>query len=233
MPLPKQIYEIFSIKVPSTGKKITFRPFTVKEEKMLLLAKESEDKTTILNAISAVISNCTGLSEHEINTLALYDIEYIFVQIRARSVGEIIELKMDCDNDPSHKPILVNVDLSKIEVVVDSAHKKTIPLYDNVGVIMRYPSLNDLDKMETLSIIESITLCIDSVYDDKEIYRRQDFTFQELVDFVESLSERQLKLIEDNFFKTMPSYSHTLLYVCPECGTEHKKIVTGFMSFFV
>jgi hypothetical protein len=231
MPLPKPTYRIYQAKIPSTGKTVRFRPFTVREEKSLIIAQESEDVDTISSAILDVLRDCLQ-DNVEPDTFSVFDIEYLMTQIRAKSVGEVVNLLMPCENDATHEKIPVRIDLSKIEVTFPENHNKTISLYEDVGVVMKYPTLEMLKLMEDADSFEIARLCTDYVYDAEEIYPAADETPSELREFFESLEQSQFAKVED-FFKTMPVYQHILDYKCQTCGHNHKRIIKGLSNFFV
>lgn len=231
MSLPKPVLPIFSLVIPSTKKRVNYRPFTVREEKMLAQAQQSDDIHVISNAIKEVIKNCIK-DIGNIDELALFDIEYIIAKIRAKSVGEYLDLSMPCDIDPSHERTLVRVNLDKIEVEIPENHTKNILLFDDVGVIMKYPSIEDLEKFEEVDTIGAIKLCMEQIYTNEEVFYVKEQTDKELIDFIESLTEQQVLKIQNQFFDTMPVYQHKLEYKCPTCGHEHKKLIKGLSNFF-
>jgi hypothetical protein len=230
MSLPKQILPIFSLTVPSTQKKVQYRQFTIKEEKIMAQAKESDDLEVIKNAVKEVIKLC--VPSVDVGTLSLFDVEYMITKIRAKSVGERIELNMLCDKDEKHRPIPAVVDLEKVEVKFPEGHSKKIELYQGTGVVMRYPTLNDLDAIEDMDIIDAVVMCIDQIYTTEEVYQAADQTKEELRDYVEGLTEAQFEKIEQTFFRKMPVFEYELQYKCLECGHEHKKMIRGLASFF-
>ena len=233
MALPKPALPIFSLTVPSTGEKVTFRQFTVREEKMLAQAQQSEDVGTIVNAIKCIIDECvTGLKDP--SSLALFDLEYIITKIRAKSVGETIDMQMPCEADATHRPIPVRVELDKIEVITPPGHSKNIKLYDGVGIVMKYPSLSMLTEFEQMTDpFEAVIMCIDHIYTEEEIFYAHEQTKEELQEFLEGLTSTQFKLIETTFLETMPKFEYNLDYTCPECGHEHHKVIKGMSNFFV
>lgn len=232
MTLPKQSYKFYSVTVPSTKKQIKFRPFTVREEKQLILAQESDDIPTITGAIKEVLKACIQ-DDVDVSTLSIFDIEYLMTQVRAKSVGEIVNLSMPCAMDANHEKIPVRIDLTKIQVTTPEGHKDVIPLFDDVGVKMKYPTLDMLNVMEEADAFELAILCTDYIYDSQEIHRAVEQTHDELREFYESLDAPQFKKIEEMFFRTMPVYQHELTYVCPACKHEHKRVIKGLSNFFV
>lgn len=231
MGLPKQQYSVFALEIPSTKTKVRYRGFTVKEEKILLLAKEEKELDVMINAVREIITSCIQ-DNINFDTLTAFDIEYIITQIRARSVGEVVELSMQCDKDENHSRIPLNIDLTKINVTFPEGHSKTIPLFDNVGIEMRYPALNELPTLEKLSGIDLIAFCINSIYTDEEIFDAKDQTKEEINAFLESLTKTQFDKINETFFNTMPHYTHEVTYTCRDCGTVHHKVIKGLANFF-
>lgn len=229
--LPKQSYKFYNATIPSTKKQIKFRPFTVREEKQLVVAQESEDMPTIINVIQEVLSACIQDSV-DVKSLAIFDVEYLMTQIRSKSVGEVVNLSMPCANDPTHEKIPVRIDLSRIAVTFDPAHKNTIPLFDDVGVKMKYPTLDMLPAMETADPFEVAILCTEFIYDSEEIHQAAEQTKEELREFFETLDTPQFKKIEDQFFATMPVYEYELEYTCPQCKHVHKRVIKGLSNFF-
>lgn len=228
--LPKQVLPIFQITVPSTGKRYNFRQFTVKEEKMMAQAKESDNIEVIVNTVKEVIKHCVdGL---DVEKLALFDVEYIITKIRSKSVGEKIDFEMYCDESSKHPTIPVRVDLDKVEVTIPPGHSKNVNLYDQTGVIMKYPTLSDLPKLENMTSFDAIVMCIDQIYTAEEVFEASDHTHEELVEFILGLTEQQKEKIQQSFFDTMPVFHTTIEYKCSECGHQHKKTIRGLASFF-
>lgn len=231
MPLPKPSPRIYNTKIPSTGATVKFRPFNVKEEKFLILAQESEDIATITNAILDVLESCIQ-DNISVKDLAIFDIEFLMTQIRAKSVGEVVNLLMPCAENPTHEKIPVRIDLTKIAVEFPTDHKKTISLYDDVGVVMKYPTLDMLDVIEKSDSFEIAMLCTDYIYDSEQMYHAKDQTKEELKEFFETLDQSQFSKVEE-FFQTMPVYKHVLEYTCMECKHVHKRVIKGISNFFV
>lgn len=232
MALPKQQLAVYTAVIPSNKRKIKFRGFTVREEKTLLLAQESEDADVILNCVKTILESCIQ-EKVDIEGLTMFDIEYLMTHIRSKSVGETIQLRMPCDNDASHERTLVGVDVSKIEVKFPEGHETLIPLYDDVSVQMKYPSLRDIVALEQASGLDAVAMCIDKVITHEEVYETRDETREEMMDFIESLTKEQLQRIEDKFFMKMPVFEHDLVYKCRTCGHQHVKTIRGLSNFFV
>lgn len=231
MPLPKPQLPIFNLEIPSTGQRVTFRQFTVREEKVLIQAKEHDDINIMKNAIKQIISSCvTGIEN--VDDLTLFDVEYILTKIRAKSVGEIVELTMPCDADPKHDRINVQINLDEIHVTTPEGHSKNVLLYDDVGIALKYPSIDDVDKIEDVSEFDAIILCVDYIYTGEEVFLAKEQTREELVEFLESLTQKQIEKIDAVFFRTMPEFKHEFSYKCPTCGHEHSKVIKGLSNFF-
>lgn len=228
--IPKQTLPVFNITIPSTKKQAKFRQFTVKEEKMMLQAQETEDVSVIANTVKEILGIC--LQGVEVESLSLFDLEYAITKIRSKSTGEIIELNMKCDVDASHPRIPALINLENAEVTFPAGHEKKIELYDGTGVIMRYPTIDDLANLEGKEQLDAIAMCIESVYTTEEVYYASEQTPQELREYLESLTEPQVKKIQEKFFDTMPVFKYELEYKCKECGHQHKKTIKGLSSFF-
>lgn len=232
MALPKQQLAVYSTTIPSNKRKIKFRGFTVREEKTLLLAQESDDADVILSCVKTILESCIQ-EQIDIESLTMFDIEYLMTHIRSKSVGETIQLRMPCDKDENHERSLVGVDVSKIEVKFPQGHETMIPLYDDVSVQMKYPSLRDIVALEEASGLDAVAMCIDKIITNEEVFEAKDETKDELMDFIESLTKEQLQRIEDKFFLKMPVFEHELAYKCKTCGHQHIKIIRGLSNFFV
>lgn len=230
--LPKQTLPIFELTVPSTNKRITYRQFTVREEKMMLQAQESDDIALISSCIKEIIKACSP-DIGDVNKLALFDVEYILTKIRSKSVGEYIDLAMECDANPNHRKTPVRINLETIRVNISPEHSKNIPLYDDVGIIMRYPTVDDLATFDGLTEEQAAAACIESIYTKDEIFAREDQTPEEIAEFLDGLTTEQFEKIKTMFFKTMPVFEYDFEYTCPDCGHYHHKYVKGLSNFFV
>jgi hypothetical protein len=236
MSLPMMSTTVYSVKIPSTGKQVTFRPFLVREEKALLLAQQSEETAVMINTLKDVIKNCIK-EEIDPNKLAVFDVEYLFTQIRAKSVGETVDLIFtcaECDNEKNK--VKQSIDLTKIDVVKDPNHTNKIHLFDDCGVIMRYPNLDTFKKAEGKeedinAIIEVIIDCIESIYNGDEIFYAKEHSRQELEEFVMNLTKQQFDKIEE-FFVSVPKFKHDVEFVCPACNAINKTTLEGTASFF-
>lgn len=237
MALPVMSTPTYELTVPSTKQVVKFRPFLVKEEKALLIAQQSENETTMLDTLKEVIKSCT-FDKLDINKLAIFDFEYIFIQLRARSVGEISELLFSCleCNDPKAK-MPVNIDLTKLEVEINPEHKLNIDLFDNVGIKMKYPGLKTLDGMKNLNssdvnaVFSIVVDCIDSIYDEDNVYPASEQTREDLEKFINNLTNEQFAKIQ-SFFDTMPKLEKKIEFKCHVCGHEHTHMLQGLESFF-
>lgn len=236
MSLPKINHPVFKITIPSTKKALSFRPYTVKEEKLIIMMKEQDNITDVVETLKQLINNCC-VDKIDINNLALFDIEYIFVKLRSKSVGEEIELVYTDGEDK----IKFNVDLDQVEVKFNPEHSKKIPLIDNYGITMRYPNYEVMLKLDQLvtkdsnvadinnMMFEVMLDCIENVYDDKQIYK--DFTKEDLENFVLSLPMACTDKIK-TFFDTMPSLEYTTK-VKNKKGEEKDVTLRGLKDFFI
>lgn len=238
MPLPKISTPTYELEIPSSKKTIKYRPFLVKEEKVLIIAMESEDSKQIANAVKNVISACILTKGIKVEELSTFDIEYLFLNIRGKSVGEDVEVLITCpDDNLTQVPTLINLDEIKVQVSDD--HSRDIKLDDNLILRMKYPSMDEFIKSnftagteigvtETFDLIAS---CIEQVYSEEESWSAKDCTKKELLEFIEQLSSKQFKEIE-TFFDTMPKLSHTILVKNPKTGVESDVVLEGLTSFF-
>lgn len=233
--LPKKNPTMYELVVPSTGKTIKFRPYSIREEKMLMLAEQSGEVKVMVNALKEIIVACTD-GKVDVETLAIFDLEYFMAKLRSKSVGETVRLQFDCDKDPTHDKAVVDMDLSKIEILRTEGHKTVIPLFDDVGVIMRYPNIEMIEAINQIEENEDIIFgiiydCIDTIFDKEELHKAADQKPEEIAAFIDSLEKHEFKKLEQ-FFITMPKFEHTITYKCPTCGEEHVKHVKGFENFF-
>jgi len=237
MALPKMNAPLYNVTIPSNKKEVKFRPFLVKEEKSLLLAQQSEDPKVMINTLKSIIENCI-VDNVDVDKLATFDYEYLFTQIRAKSVGEIVELLFLCDTcDDDKAKAQVNLDISKFQVDFPEGHDNKISLFDDVGIVMNNPTLATLVKLEKIkegdvdSIFDVVADCMESVYTTEEVFNTKDQTKQEVIDFLENLTQEQFKKIE-TFFLTMPKLQQKVEYDCPVCNKHHVKMMEGLASFF-
>jgi len=238
MPLPKISTPTYELTIPSTGKKIKYRPFLVKEEKVLIIAMESEDMNTIASAVNDVIKSCIITRGIKVEDLSTFDIEYLFLNIRGKSVGEEVEVLITCPDDNTTKvPTIITLD--EIQVIFDEKHSKDIKLDDTLTMRLKYPSMEEFIKsnfaLSDISVddtFEIVMSCIEQIYNEEESWSIKDCTKKELKEFVEQLSSKQFKQIE-NFFETMPKLSHTITVTNPNTGVENDVVLEGLASFFV
>ena len=235
MSLPKIAHVNHELTVPSTGKKIKYRPFLVKEEKVLILAQESGSQVEMINAIKDVIDACVLTRGFKIEELATFDIEYIFLAIRGRSVGEDVEVVVTCPDD-GVTTVPVTIYLSDIGVVIDESHTKHVKLDDEYSVEMKYPTMEmamgaDIEDISVEQSFKLIANCIGQIYSAEESFAASDSTEDELVEWVESLQPKQFQKLEE-FFLTMPKLSHTLKVTNPKTNVENEIVLEGLGSFF-
>jgi len=238
MALPVQSTPTYSIAIPSSKETLKFRPFLVKEQKALLLAQQSEDASVMVDTLKGVIKSCAQ-SKVDVDKLAIFDLEYIFSQIRSKSVGENVDLIFSCDVcDDEKAKVKITIDLSKLQVETDPRHEQKIHLFDDVGIVMKYPSVNVINTMDKYGVDAEVDLvfdivceCIDYIYDSTEVYHASEQTKEELQSFVNNLTTEQFEKIE-SFFETMPKLRQKVNYTCPVCSREHNKVLEGLNSFF-
>jgi hypothetical protein len=224
--------------LPSTGKPIKYRPFLVREEKLLVLAMESEDSKQITNAIKTVIKNCIETRGIKVEALPTFDIEYLFLNIRGKSVGEEVELSIICPDD-GQTTVPVKILLDDIVVVKNPEHNNKIKLDDSLMMEMKYPSLDQFIKSNfdfnsddvVNQSFDLISSCIDKIYNEEEVWDTRDVTKKELEEFLDQMNSSQFKQIE-KFFETMPKLSHTLKVTNPNTGVESEITLEGLTSFF-
>jgi hypothetical protein len=241
MPLPKIATPTFELELPSTGKIVKYRPFLVKEEKVLILSLESQDTKQITNAIKQVLKDCIITKSIKIEELPAFDIEYLFLNIRGKSVGEAIDLVVTCSDDgETEVPVKIYVD--QVVVQKDPTHSTEIKLDESIVVKMKYPSLDQFIKnnfdfvaQESVSTIEKsfdiISSCIEAIFTAEESWAASDCTKKELIEFIEGMNSSQFKLIEQ-FFETMPKLSHTFTVINPKTKVENTVTLEGLTSFF-
>ena len=239
MPLPKISAPTYELELPSTGKKIRYRPFLVREEKILIMALESEDMKQITSAIVQILNDCILTRGVKIKELSTFDIEYLFLNIRAKSVGESVEVNVTCPDD-GETSVQMEIDIDTIKVQKDKKHKNIIKLDDTLSMKLKYPSLDQFVENnfeyndETNDVNKSMTMiasCIEMVYDSEESWNASDCTKKELEEFIEQLNSKQFKEIEE-FFTTMPKLSHTIMVKNPNTGVESEVVLEGLASFF-
>ena len=238
MALPRIDVPTYELVIPSTDEKIKFRPFLVKEEKILLIAMESAKSEEMLQAVKDIVNECT-FNKLKLGEMPMFDVEYLFLNIRSKSVGEVSKLKVLCQDDMKTYA-KVEIDLNEVEVQVDSeTHTNKIELSDEMGVIMKYPTIdsfttNGIKSITAANMIDVIASCVAQIYDKKgeEVFDSKDSTMTELIDFVEQLNTTQFQEVQ-KFFDTMPRLQHTILVTNPKTKVESEVTLTGLNDFFV
>jgi DNA-directed RNA polymerase subunit M/transcription elongation factor TFIIS len=243
MALPKIDTPVYETTLISTGKTIKYRPFLVKEQKLFLMASQSDDVKEVVNTIKQVLSNCILSEEVNVNNLPVFDLEHLFLQIRARSVSEVVNLKYTCNNDivdekGENKKCggLVKVDLNLLEIkpTIDNTHSNKIQLTEKLGIMMKYPTFDIVQKLNIKNeadLLDLVVACIESIYDEEQIYYAKDVSKKELEEFVENLQQSDLEKIQ-HFFQTMPKLSKKFDFKCPKCGYNEDVNIEGIQSFF-
>ena len=236
MALPKLEVPIYELTVPSTDEKIKYRPFLIKEEKILLIAMESGANEDVIQAVKQIVSECT-FNTLKLGNMPMFDVEYIFLQIRSKSVGEVSKLKILCKDD-GETYANVEVDLTEIEVQVNDDHTNKIELTDEMGVIMKYPTIDSfstagISDITPENMLDVIVACIDKIYDKKgeEVYDSKDSSKKELMDFVEQMNTTQFQDVQA-FFDSMPKLRHEITVVNPKTKVENKVALSGLNDFF-
>ena len=239
MPLPKISTPTYELELPSNKKKIKYRPFLVREEKILIMALESENTKQISDAIVQVLKDCILTRGIKINELATFDIEYLFLNIRAKSVGETVEVNVTCPDD-GETMVPMEIAIDDIKVQKEKEHTNIIKLDDKLSMKLKYPSMNQFiesnfevsdSDMGVDQSLKMITTCVDIIYDSEQSWSASDCTKKELTDFIEQLNTKQFKEIE-NFFTTMPKLSHKVNVKNPNTGVESEVVLEGLASFF-
>ena len=235
MALPKLNVPKYKLKLPSDNRTVNFRPFLVKEEKILLLATETGEQDGIVTAIKDIIKECTDVKD--VDNLSTFDIEYLFLQIRTKSVGESVDVSITCPDD-GETEVKVAIPLDEIKVVKTRGHKKDIKLSDEVAVTMGYPSLQTFVQMnfgedtnQVDQVFDMAASCVETISDTNQVYDCSNIPKKEIVEFFEQLSSKQFMLIQD-FFEKMPKLSHTIKVTNPNTGVESEVVLEGLASFF-
>lgn len=242
--LPKIDVPIFTIDLPLSKQKVRYRPFLVKEEKILLMAMESNDEKTVVDSIKQIINNCC-LDEINVDDLPVLDFEFFFLNLRARSIGEISDLQYKCNNIVKNEKgeektcnhvVKLQVNILDIKPEINPKHTNKIELTDKLGIVMKYPNFKILENItdgnEVEKIIKIITNCIDFIYDEENIYYKKDISQEELLEFIEGMTREQFEKIQ-NFFDTIPKIKKDVEFKCGKCGYEEKIVVEGLQNFFV
>jgi hypothetical protein len=238
MPLPTIVTPSYELELPSTGKKIKYRPFLVKEEKLLVLALETEDTKQISTAIKTVLKNCIQSRGVKVENLPTFDIEFLFLNIRGKSVGEEVEVNLIAPDDEVTQ-VPVTIDIDDIKIQKSKEHTSKVKLDDTLVMEMKYPSLDqfiksNFDFTEEVSMDQSFDLiasCIDKIYNEEEVWSTADCTKKEVKEFLEQMNSMQFKEIE-KFFETMPKLSHSVTFTNPKTKVESTVVLEGLSSFF-
>ena len=233
MALPKLASAKYELTLPSTGEKIEFRPFLVKEEKALMLAQQSGKDSDIMRALKDVINACT-FHKVKAETLPTFDLEYMFINLRAKSVGEVVDLNITCPDDGT-TTVAVKVDLMQIQCVKEIGHDNNIKITDDIGMIMDYPKVDSIKSLsgddEVEAMFDVVKACIRQIYDSENVYEKTDMEKSELDEFVESMSHEQSEKVQE-FFNTMPKVKHPIKVKNPNTGVESEVVLEGMQDFF-
>ena len=237
MPLPKINTPTYELTLPSNGKKIKYRPFLVREEKILIMALETEDQKQITDAVIQILDSCIMTRGVKIESLATFDIEYIFLNVRSKSVGETIKVNIICPDDEKTS-VEIPIDLDSIKIKKDKSHTDIVKLDDNLSMKLKYPSMKQFIEsnfeagVETVSnTMDVVISSIDMIYNEEESWNASESTKKELEDFIDQLNTKQFKLIE-NFFDTMPKLSHKIKVKNPKTNVESTILLEGLAAFF-
>ena len=236
MALPQVTTPTYELAVPSTDKKLKYRPFLVKEEKILMIAMEGKEQSGIIDAVKQIVDSCT-FNKFDVSKSPMFDVEYIFLNIRAKSVGEVSTVNLRCPDD-NETFVQTDIDLTKVEVEVNDEHSNKIELTEEMGMIMKYPTLESFVSLDATNInasnmIDIIAMCIAQIYDKKgeEVYEAKDSTKQELIDFVEQLNSKQFLAVQ-KFFDTMPKLTHPVKIENPKTKVKSEVVLNGLNDFF-
>jgi hypothetical protein len=238
MALPKLNVPRYELKIPSDGKRIKYRPFLVKEEKLLLLAMESQDQAQMVDTIQILIENCTNLAKSDIKNLATFDFEYIFLNIRAKSVGESVDLMVTSPDDGKTQ-VQVKVDLDDVNVQFDENHSTTLAINETVSMVMKYPSMDmfvknnfDVNESNKVDTLFDLTIdCIESIIEGEDVYPASESSKKELNEFLEQLDSKQFQQVQ-TFFETMPKLKHDIKFTNPKTKKKQTVTLEGLASFF-
>lgn len=242
--LPKLDVPIYELTLISTGKKIRFRPFLVKEQKLLLMVSQDEDNKETINIVKQILKNCI-IDEVNVDELPTFDLEFLFLNLRARSVNEVVELKYRCNNfikDEKGEDIQCGslekfeVKLLDIKPIKGENHNNKIQLSEKMGVVMKYPTFEMVAKLDGKSeeeiLMDLLVECIDYVYDEDNIYKTKDLPKEEVIEFVDNMQQKDLEKIQE-FFETAPKIKHVINFGCKKCGYKEEIPVEGLQNFFI
>ena len=236
MPLPIIEVPTYTLSLLSTNEEIQYRPFLVKEEKILLIAMESENENESIKAVKQIVKNCV-ISDIDIDTLPMIDLEYIFIQLRAKSIGEKSDVSFNCQKEGCSNIIHTSIKLDEINIIRHEDHTNRIPITDKIGIIMKYPSFSSYSKYslnkesEAKNYFNLLIDCVDSIYDEDQVYSHRDISRSEIVVFIEQLTQQQTKKIK-KFFDTTPKIHKEITIKCDKCGEEKKIVLENFSDFF-
>ena len=233
--LPKLNVPEYNLKLPSSGKNVKYRPFLVKEEKLLYLAMESGEQKDMIDAVKNILTSCTSL--RSLKDLATFDIEYLFLKIRTRSVGENVDVNITCPDD-NETQVPVSIPLDDIEIKTSPEHKREIKLSDDIIITMGYPSFDMFVKLNLVGddpgvdqVFEMAAACVETIADSEQVYDCKDSSKKELLAFFDDMNSGQFKKIQ-TFFETMPKLSHTIKVMNPNTNVENEVTLEGLSSFF-
>lgn len=229
MALPKLETPTYKLKIPSTGKTVTYRPFLVKEEKLLMMAKEGGDTSQMVDTLKKLVSACIE-DDINVNTLKTYDIEYIFLMLRAKSVGEEVEVVVTCEKCNGSQPMTLMIG-KDIKLYAGEKIDSKVSLTSDVGVILQHPTVDAISKINTDDSMEVLISCIESIYDSTTVHNLKDYPKQEILDFVGALNVKELQKLQ-KYFDTMPKIKCDLTYDCIKCKEESKLVIEGLSNFF-
>ena len=233
MSLPVINTPTYELKVPSTKESLSYRPFLVKEEKLLLMAMEEDDQKQMVNAVRQIVNNCT-FESLDVKKIPMFDLEYVFLNIRAKSVGEVAKVKLLCEDD-GETYVDVEIPLDQVEVHFEDGHTNMIDLTDSIKIEMSYPTFEMIDSLgdvDTKEIFELIGKCVARIIDGETIHERTDWSQDELKSFLESMTSKQFKDVQE-FFETMPKLSYDVKFQNPKTNKDNTLTLEGLQSFFV
>lgn len=236
MALPQVVLPTYELEIPSNGKRIKYRPFVVKEEKLLLLALETNDEKEIENAVRNLLKGCIQ-TRIKLEDLASFDLEYIFLQIRAVSVGEVVEMNITCEDDGTTQ-VRYNLNLTDVKVTKPEGHSNKIMLSDSMGLIMKYPSFDEFVKISIIgqtptadNVIETMAGCVDQIFDGEDVYDSSTTSKKEFIEFIEGLTNKQFDDVR-KFFDDTPRLEHAFKIKNPNTGVENDVVISGLTNFF-